>query len=168
MRDASADAGDAALTEEQRALIDQLKARDREVRAHEQAHAAVGGQYAGAPTYDLQQGPDGLSYAIGGEVSIDVAPVEGDPEATIEKMEIVERAATAPAEPSAQDLRVASQARAQAAEARATLASEPLDADAEGGEDGQGAARDAAARAAYETAQRAQSGLRSGVVAFAA
>ena len=55
----------------------------------------------------LKLGPDGNRYAIGGEVSIDVAPVDGDPEATIAKMEIVKAAALAPAEPSAQDRKVA-------------------------------------------------------------
>ena len=95
-----------------------LASRDREVRAHEQAHAAVGGAYAGAPTYTFTRGPDGKRYAIGGEVSIDSSPIPNDPEATLRKMELVQRAALAPAEPSAQDRRVA----AQATQARAELA----------------------------------------------
>jgi len=102
--------------------IAELAGRDREVRAHEQAHAAVGGSYAGAPTYSFKRGPDGQRYAVGGEVSIDVSPIPNDPEATLRKMEIVQRAALAPAEPSAQDLRVAAQAQALAAQARAELA----------------------------------------------
>lgn len=106
----------------ERLAIAELAQRDREVRAHEQAHAAVGGQYAGAPTYSFQRGPDGQRYAVSGEVSIDVAPIPNDPEATLRKMEIVQRAALAPAEPSAQDRRVAALAQAQAAEARVELA----------------------------------------------
>lgn len=102
--------------------IDELVQRDREVRTHEQAHAAVGGQYAGAPTYSFKRGPDGQRYAVSGEVSIDTAPVPNDPEATMRKMEVVMRAALAPIEPSAQDLRVAAQAQAQMAQARAELA----------------------------------------------
>lgn len=102
--------------------IAELASRDREVRAHEQAHAAVGGAYAGAPTYTFARGPDGKRYAVGGEVSIDTSPIPNDPEATLRKMELVQRAALAPAEPSAQDRRVAAQAAAQAAEARAELA----------------------------------------------
>ena len=101
--------------------IAELASRDREVRAHEQAHAAVGGAYAGAPTYTYSRGPDGKRYAIGGEVSIDSSPIPNDPEATLRKMELVQRAALAPAEPSAQDLRVAAQAQALAAQARAEL-----------------------------------------------
>lgn len=35
--------------------LTELKARDREVRAHEAAHQAVGGQYAGAISYVYQR-----------------------------------------------------------------------------------------------------------------
>lgn len=103
-------------------VVAELANRDREVRAHEQAHAAVGGPHAGAPTYTYTQGPDGKRYASGGEVRIDVGAVANDPQATLSKMEIVIRAALAPAEPSAQDRSVASQAQAQMAAARAELA----------------------------------------------
>lgn len=103
--------------------IQQLSARDREVRAHEQAHAAVGGQYAGAPQYQFQRGPDGVRYAVGGEVSIDVSKA-ATPEETIRKMQVVRRAALAPAEPSPQDRRVAAQASATELEARQDLAIE--------------------------------------------
>lgn len=101
--------------------IAKLSRRDQEVRAHEQAHAAVGGRYAGAPSYTFSHGPDGKRYAVGGEVSIDSGPVPNDPEATLRKMEIVLRAALAPADPSAKDLRIAAQAQAQMALARAEL-----------------------------------------------
>jgi len=103
------------------AQIRQLKARDAEVKAHEAAHAAVGGQLAGSPSYTYQRGPDGVRYAVGGEVPIDVSKVNGDPQATLEKMQLVQRAALAPAEPSSQDRRVAALAAQQAAEARAEI-----------------------------------------------
>lgn len=106
--------------------IDQLKARDREVRAHEQAHAAVGGQYAGSPSYEFETGPDGQQYAVGGEVSIDISR-ENDPSDTIDKMQQVRAAALAPAEPSPQDFRVASEANRIAGEARSELAQEQLE-----------------------------------------
>jgi hypothetical protein len=102
--------------------IAKLVSRDQEVRTHEQAHAAVGGRYAGAPSYTYERGPDGKRYAVGGEVGIDTSPIPNDPEATLRKMEVVIRAALAPAEPSAQDRQVAAQAQAQMAEARALLA----------------------------------------------
>lgn len=103
--------------------IEELKARDQEVRTHEQAHASVGGQYAGAPSYDFETGPDGRQYAVGGEVSIDISE-ESTPEETLRKMQQVKAAALAPAEPSPQDLRVASEATQRASEARAEIAEE--------------------------------------------
>lgn len=105
--------------QEQR-VIDQLESRDREVRAHEQAHAAVGGSLAGSPSYEYQTGPDGKKYAVGGEVSIDVSKTN-DPETTIRKMQTVRAAALAPAEPSSQDRKVAAEASRNIAEARAEL-----------------------------------------------
>lgn len=114
---------EAAQLQQEQEEIRQLAARDREVRAHEQAHAAVGGQYAGAPQYQFQRGPDGVRYAVGGEVSIDVSKA-ATPAETIRKMQIVRRAALAPAEPSPQDRRVAAQAAATEAEARQDLAIE--------------------------------------------
>ncbi|MDO9620206.1 MAG: putative metalloprotease CJM1_0395 family protein [Pseudomonas sp.] len=102
--------------------VTKLVSRDQEVRTHEQAHAAIGGRYAGAPSYTYERGPDGKRYAVGGEVGIDTSPIPSDPEATLRKMEVVIRAALAPAEPSAQDRQVAAQAQAQMAEARALLA----------------------------------------------
>lgn len=109
------------LTEEERRLLDTLEARDREVRDHEEAHARVGGPYAGEPSYTYQRGPDGGRYAIGGAVAIDVSPVEGDPAATIDKMTVVKAAALAPAEPSAADRSIAALADAQARAAQAEL-----------------------------------------------
>jgi hypothetical protein len=128
--------------------IAELATRDREVRAHEQAHAAVGGSYAGAPSYTYVRGPDGQRYAVAGEVSIDSSAVAGDPQATLSKMEIVVRAALAPAEPSAQDLRVAAQAQAQMVQARVELAELRLSEAAEG------QAERAQPREAAEPAQR--------------
>lgn len=91
--------------------IRRLQTRDREVRNHEAAHAAAGGAFAGSPSYQLQRGPDGQTYAVGGEVSIDISPVAGDPQATIMKARQIRTAALAPTQPSAQDMRVAQKAQ---------------------------------------------------------
>lgn len=111
------------LNEEEQKQLRELQRRDQEVRAHEAAHKAVAGQLArGATTYSYQRGPDGQLYAVGGEVSIDTNAVSNDPEATLQKAEQIRAAALAPAQPSGQDLAVASAAAAMAAEARAELA----------------------------------------------
>jgi hypothetical protein len=108
-------------TEEAREIAS-LKRRDSEVRAHEMAHVMAGGSLVlkGA-SYQYQTGPDGIRYAVGGEVSIDTSPVDDDAQATIRKMRQVQRAALAPAEPSAQDRAVASSATKEEASARQEL-----------------------------------------------
>ncbi len=126
------------LSREEQVQLTELKNRDREVRAHEQAHQAVGGPYAGGASYEFQQGPDGQRYAVGGEVSIDVSP-EREPEATIAKMQQVKAAAMAPAEPSGQDRAVAAAATATEVQARGELSeSTAAQAAGESGEAGDG------------------------------
>lgn len=110
-------------------IVDSLKQRDREVRAHEQAHQAVGGQYASAPSFTMESGPDGGRYATGGKVQIDIS-AEADPEATIRKMRQVQAAALAPVDPSGQDHAVAAKAAQIAMAARAELQSRGVDASA--------------------------------------
>lgn len=110
---------------EQRKL-DELQKRDAEVRAHEQAHANVGGDLAASPSYEVEVGPDGRQYAIGGEVNIDLAVVPGDPQATIVKMQKVKAAALAPADPSSADRRVASEATQRILQAQAELAQQNI------------------------------------------
>lgn len=124
--------GEKVLTEEEQKQVEELKARDTEVRAHEQAHIAAGGSYVrGGARYDYQTGPDGKKYAVGGEVSIDTSAVEGDPQATINKAQVILKAALAPAEPSGQDKAVASQARQMMASARKELMSEKINTNSE-------------------------------------
>jgi hypothetical protein len=103
------------------AVIKQLKQRDQEVRAHEMAHlSAAGGLAVGGMSFEYQKGPDGRSYAVGGEVQIDVSP-GATPEETLQKAQRIQQAALAPAEPSAQDLAVANSAQQMAMQARAQL-----------------------------------------------
>jgi len=115
------DAQEQRQLEAEQQQIQKLAERDREVKAHEQAHQAVGGQYAGAMTFTYKRGPDGQNYAVGGEVSIDTSKVANDPQATLTKAETIRRAALAPAEPSSQDRRVAAQATQMSLEARAEI-----------------------------------------------
>jgi hypothetical protein len=144
------------LTDEQQQQVEQLSERDREVRAHEQAHARTGGPYAGAPSYEFERGPDGKMYAVSGEVQIDTAPIDGDAAATIAKMETVIRAALAPQDPSATDSRVAAEARAAKGEAQAELRKEKQQEAPEDGGD-TNAANESAHRSAAEAYESAES-----------
>ena len=102
--------------------IARLQQIDQQVRQHERAHIAAGGNLVlGAPTFQYVTGPNGRRYAVGGEVRIDTSPVEGDPEATLLKAQQIRRAALAPATPSAQDRSVAAKASSLESQARQEL-----------------------------------------------
>lgn len=101
--------------------VSRLQARDKEVRAHEMAHKAVGGGHAGSISYTYTTGPDGKKYASGGEVPIDTSK-ENTPDATIQKMTQIKRAALAPANPSGADRAIASKAAMIAMKARSEKA----------------------------------------------
>ncbi|WP_319547600.1 putative metalloprotease CJM1_0395 family protein [Desulfogranum marinum] len=108
----------AQLNAEKQRAVEQLKQRDMEVRSHEQAHLANAGQYAaGSAQYTYQKGPDGKRYAVGGEVPIDISK-ESTPEATLQKMQTVRKAALAPANPSSADRQIAATATQKEAQAR--------------------------------------------------
>ncbi len=112
------------LNADEQRIVDDLKKRDAEVKAHERAHIAAGGPYvSGGASYEYERGPDNQNYAVGGEVSIDVS-AENTPEATIRKMQVVKRAALAPKDPSGQDRSVAAQATQAEARARIELQKE--------------------------------------------
>ncbi|MES2105394.1 MAG: putative metalloprotease CJM1_0395 family protein [Pseudomonadota bacterium] len=109
------------LSDEALALLRKLQARDRQVKDHEQAHlAAAGGLATSGPSYSFEKGPDGVSYAVGGEVHIDVSPGR-TPEDTIARAKTIQAAALAPADPSGPDLAVAAQARQMEQQAMAEL-----------------------------------------------
>jgi len=101
--------------------LQSLKSRDREVKAHELAHASVGGQYASGASFTYEKGSDGVLYAVAGEVSISTSAVANDPKATLEKALVIQRAALAPANPSSQDRSVAAAASSLAQVARVEI-----------------------------------------------
>lgn len=164
---ASVDPNATGLDPKEEAEVEQLKERDREVRAHEQAHVAAGGQYVrGGIQFEYATGPDGKRYAVGGEVSIDTSPIPGDPQATILKAQVVRRAALAPAQPSSADRSVAATASRMEAEARRDLLEEKTEgATSDGGGEeeeaviGQAEASAAAAEGVKEAAELPEPGL---------
>ena len=97
------------LSPEQRAILNEMQARDPEVRSHEMAHMAAAGGHASGASYSYQTGPDGKQYAIGGSVQVDTTP-EATPDRTIAKAQRIRAAALAPADPSAADRAVAASA----------------------------------------------------------
>ncbi|MFV1984863.1 MAG: putative metalloprotease CJM1_0395 family protein [Thiohalomonadales bacterium] len=103
--------------------LSKLKAKDRQVRAHEAAHRQAGGRFIrGRTGFKTEKGSDGKEYAVGGDVKIDTSSVAGDSKASLAKAQLIERAALAPADPSTQDRVVAAKAARMAAIARADIA----------------------------------------------
>lgn len=136
-----------AMSPEVQRQIDQLKATDRKVRAHERAHIAVGGDLVrGGTSFSYETGPDKKRYAVAGEVSID-ASKERTPEATIPKAQHIQQTALAPSDPSAQDRQVAAAAAQMEMQARLEVAMQAA-------EERRRAESDQASRAigAYQTA----------------
>ncbi len=110
------------LSEQEAAQLRQLKARDREVRQHEQAHlAAAGGLATSGTSFTYQKGPDGINYAVGGEVSISTSPGR-TPEETLQRAQTIRAAALAPDDPSGADRAIAAQASQMEQKARMEIA----------------------------------------------
>lgn len=109
------------MSEQELRELQTLKRRDAEVRTHEQAHLAAAGQYSrGGASFSFERGPDGVSYAVGGQVGIDLSK-ERSPEETVRKMQTVRRAALAPLSPSAADRSIAARASVMESQARQEL-----------------------------------------------
>ena len=111
-----AELSDVALLE-----VSKLKARDTQLRQHEQAHlaASTGGDVSNA-AFTYQRGPDGVNYAVAGDVRINISAGR-TPEDTLARADIIRDVALAPADPSAADRRVATQAQQMAQQASAEI-----------------------------------------------
>jgi hypothetical protein len=105
--------------------VQELADRDRQVRAHEAAHQSAAGSLGGGASFTYQTGPDGKSYAVGGEVPVDMSAGR-TPEETISRAAQIRAAALAPADPSPQDLAVAAAATAMEAAARQEMSRQQL------------------------------------------
>ena len=113
------------LSDKEKREVEKLKKEDQRVRIHENAHKAAAGSLAkGAPSFKYKMGPDGKRYAIAGSVKVDTSEISNNPEATIRKAQQIKTAALAPAEPSSQDLKVATEAAKMEAKARRELLKE--------------------------------------------
>lgn len=112
------------LSSSERQQVIELQQRDNEVRSHEAAHISAGGSVvSGAASFTYQKGPDGKLYAVGGEVSISSSG-GNTPEEKIAIARQIQAGALAPANPSPQDLKVASSASVMEAQARRELSLE--------------------------------------------
>lgn len=111
------------LSDDDRRIVNELQSVDTKVRAHEAAHQAAGGGMTGGASFTYEQGPDGKMYAVAGEVPISI-PSGSTPQENIKNARQAIAAATAPADPSGQDMAVASSAAMMLAKAQQQLTKE--------------------------------------------
>ena len=104
--------------------LERLKQLDRDVRAHESAHAAASGvQTIGSPRFRYTEGPDGKMYAVGGEVTVAVQS-SGRPDDAMRAAQALRASALSSDNPSAADLGAAAEAGRMEMEALAAMARE--------------------------------------------
>lgn len=110
------------LTSDEKAQLSELKAADTRVKAHEAAHQS-GPAASGGASYTYKKGPDGVMYAVGGEVPVRIQ-TGSTPQESIMNLQGVIATALAPADPSPQDVSIASKARVMMMKAQQELAAE--------------------------------------------
>eukprot|EP01029_Cantina_marsupialis_P010739 TRINITY_DN244051_c0_g1_i4.p1 TRINITY_DN244051_c0_g1~~TRINITY_DN244051_c0_g1_i4.p1 ORF type:complete len:210 (+),score=59.90 TRINITY_DN244051_c0_g1_i4:507-1136(+) len=121
--DQSQDSSDSTkLTSEENAQLSELKTIDAKVRAHEAAHQS-GPAAAGGASFTYSKGSDGVMYAVGGEVPVRVE-TGSTPEETLVNLQGVIATALAPADPSPQDVSIASKARVMMMQAQQELSTQ--------------------------------------------
>jgi hypothetical protein len=113
------------LTQDEKLQLNQLKAADTKVRAHEAAHQS-GPAASGGASFTYEKGPDGVMYAVAGEVPVRIQ-TGSTPQESISNLQGVIATALAPADPSPQDLSVASKARVMLMKAQQEFAQEIQD-----------------------------------------
>jgi len=123
------------LSEAEQREVEMLKQTDRAVRQHEMQHVAAGGSLVkSGASFSYKRGPDGQSYAVGGEVSIDTSKGR-TPEETLSRAIRIRAAALAPADPSPQDRSVAAMAGQMEMEAMREIAQKKTE-EGQSGQDG--------------------------------
>jgi len=96
------------------------QAVDFGVRAQESQHFRAGAGITTPPEYTFEEGPDGVFYAVAGEVGVD--PVSGvTPEKAVQDADTAARAALAATDVSAQDISAARASQADAASLRGQI-----------------------------------------------
>ena len=85
--------------------------------------AATSDTLSGGASFTYQKGPDGIMYAIGGEVPVRIQ-TGSTPQESLTNLQGVVATALAPADPSPQDISIASKARVMMMKAQQELAQE--------------------------------------------
>lgn len=95
-----------------------LEKGEAKIERHVAAHNAVGSQYSSAPTYSYGTADDGTRYIVSGDVSFDTSTVANNPEQTLSKAQLIQRAALAPSDPTPSDIAASQRAQQLANDTR--------------------------------------------------
>lgn len=99
-------------------VVNELRQRDALVRRYVSSRqGTISGSSVG-PDYEFTRGPDGRTYAVKANVSINVSEVPGDPQATIRNARSASRLAMSPPMLSSEDNGVIFEAKELEAKAR--------------------------------------------------
>ena len=96
-------------------VLQKLKAKDQQIKSHEQTHSALSGANSSNPHYNYQVGPDGKMYAVGGSVTMDTS-IKIDPNNqnstsnALLKLDQLQKATSSVDEPSSADMSIATKA----------------------------------------------------------
>lgn len=110
------------LTSQERVQLSELRSIDTKVRAHEAAHQS-GPAASGGASFTYEKGPDGVMYAVAGEVPVRIQ-TGSTPQESVANLQGVIATALAPADPSPQDISIASKARVMMMQEQQKLARE--------------------------------------------
>jgi hypothetical protein len=91
------------LTPREAALVRDLARQDEEVQRRAKRQYLIGQPYAAHPEFWYVIGPRSRQYAVTGLTRFDAAMIEGDPAATLKKLQTLRRAALAPLAPTDED-----------------------------------------------------------------
>ena len=105
-----------------------LELSQTQIQRHVESHLAVSTQHSSPPNYQYRPF-DGDLYVVSGDVLFDTSAEPNDPQATLEKAQLIRMASMAPTDPTLQDRNAAQQAIMMAAQAKGkidTASVEPL------------------------------------------
>ena len=101
------------LSEAELRELSRLQRRDDQMRLHEQVHVAKSADGALRRSFTYVRGADNKTYAVSNSLKADFTPVPNDPEATVDKMKSIKRAALSDEARTPQSSLVAGQAAAR-------------------------------------------------------
>ncbi|MBS4759362.1 MAG: hypothetical protein KHX03_01530 [Clostridium sp.] len=112
------------LRDYQKEKEDLIQKNYNHIYAHEMAHKAAGGSFAGA--ISIEKNAEGIPVA--GHVPIKMPVLDrNNPQKTIDHADIVIKAALAPSDPSSQDYKVAAEAQSLKSRAKSLKSGNKLD-----------------------------------------